>query len=161
MKIIFLDIDGVLNTEKYIMERFNQHLSIHDENNVSLFDPEMIEKLNKIINETGAKIVISSCWRILYTLEELRNIWIEREILGEIIDRTPITSMIRGKEVEYWLNKYGDKVDSYVILDDDTDFLSSQFRNLVVTSWKDGMSDEHVKKAISILNEQCKQDIKT
>ena len=155
MKVIFLDIDGVLNTIEYIGRRRELGISGHDENGVSLFDPVMIERLNEIIIATNAKIVISSCWRMLYTINELRNIWRERNILGEIIDTTSVGSMReRGIEIREWLDEHENKIDSYVILDDDSDMLPSQFKNLILTNWKTGMNDEHVRKAIKTLNDK-------
>lgn len=57
MKIIFLDIDGVLNSEVYyrIVDRSKKDWS--------RFDPKAVELIKKLLNEFSAKIVISSTWR--------------------------------------------------------------------------------------------------
>ena len=52
-KIIFLDIDGVLNSETYDKNR-----------TAGAIDPECAKRLNRIIKETNADIVISSSWKL-------------------------------------------------------------------------------------------------
>ena len=154
MKVIFLDIDGVLNTEKYIMDLLHKNLSTQDSDWCDFFDPKCIAKLKEIIDQTGAKIVISSTWRFL-GLDILRKKFEERGVSGEIIDKTPLSRSMRerGYEIQAWLDNH-EEVESYVILDDDVDMLPSQLKNLVVTSWKDGISNENVKQAIKILNDK-------
>ena len=62
-KVIFLDIDGVLN-----FERWYQNVDGRNPGNLNGeegdLDPECINRIIKICNETGAKVVISSDWRI-------------------------------------------------------------------------------------------------
>lgn len=77
MKVIFLDIDGVLNTERKVKEVYdNDNLDSHDEFG-RLFDENSLYWLNKIIDETGAEIVISSSWRN-DGLGTLRKMWRKR-----------------------------------------------------------------------------------
>jgi len=78
MKIIFLDIDGVLNHELFFKERSmtdrkndlspkeNYYLSMIDENKVGL--------LNTLIENTSAKVVISSSWRKAHSLNDMRDL---------------------------------------------------------------------------------------
>ena len=76
-KVIFLDIDGVLNTERKAKEVYdNNNLDSHDEFG-RLFDENALYWLNKIIDETGAEIVISSSWRN-DGLGTLRKMWRKR-----------------------------------------------------------------------------------
>ena len=60
--IIFLDFDGVLNTEKYYCELKSKGLPSDDKYG-QLFDPEAVANLRKIIDATDARIVVSSSWR--------------------------------------------------------------------------------------------------
>ena len=63
MKFLFLDIDGVLNTGRYQESLIGDGLPFTD-NDGALFDPIAIENLHYIINETSAKIVLTSTWRM-------------------------------------------------------------------------------------------------
>jgi len=110
MKIIFLDIDGVLN--------------------VNVFQAKFINNLKTIIEATDAKIVISSSWR-KKGLSQIQDMWLNRGMPGVVIDTTPsiytkkelITfwheqhirptprkanySIPRGCEIQYWLHSKG------------------------------------------------------
>ena len=76
MKVIFLDIDGVLNTERKALQAYEGKCESHDEFG-RMFDEESLCWLNKIIDETGAEIVISSSWRN-DGLGTLRKMWRKR-----------------------------------------------------------------------------------
>ena len=132
MKIVFLDIDGVLNV---IPQGRDKHGAI--------FHPEFITNLENILNLTGAKIVISSSWRAA-GLEAMQSMWTDRNLPGEVFSITPnmfkydefdkyIGREKRGYEIDVWLNLYPE-VTNYVILDDDTDMLPHQMGNFVQTS---------------------------
>ena len=64
MKVIFLDIDGVLNTHESattLRESFVERGA--DLMGFNRFDKNCVARVNRITDETGAKIVISSSWR--------------------------------------------------------------------------------------------------
>ncbi len=67
MKIIFLDIDGVLN-HMYWLKKMKGV-----EGDKKFFDPDCVRRLNTITDKTGAKIVLSSSWRIGKTKEQLKE----------------------------------------------------------------------------------------
>ena len=174
MKIIFLDIDGVLNSEKWYKERFDKKLYPNLEGYpLCEFDPLAIEKLNLLTDKTNAKIVISSTWRMGRTIDELKKLFEEVGIKGEIIGITPDLTfndghgVDRGNEIKRWIdinckrwyNKmFGEddsekfNLESYVILDDNSDMLLEQKDNFVRISWSDGLTALHTRKAITILN---------
>lgn len=133
MKVIFLDIDGVLNSDEYIEK--TQRLNIEGiEKDV---DKEKIKLLKKAIAETGAKIVLSSSWR--YT----KNGGYLKQLLGEygiFTDSTPFVNHERGKEIKQWLTKHPE-IDDFVILDDEI---------------FDSYDDELMKKLVKISNENGK-----
>lgn len=164
MKIIFLDIDGVLNLMRPEFDEFGQ-----------LFHDEFVNNLKYIIDKTGAKIVISSTWRFS-GLSTMKKMWKKRGLPGEVIDITPsdyqvfeskkfpvkdLNDVLRGHEIQFWLDHY-DNIESYVILDDDTDFLKTQLDNFVKTSDNPdhhdsldigyGLTTICSKKSIKILN---------
>jgi hypothetical protein len=171
MKVIFLDIDGVLNVIPQGRDEFG-----------SLFHKEFMDNLKWIIDETNAKIVISSSWRHdgLKTLQEM---WKKRGIAGEVIDVTPTYSskyysepnysnlpfrerLERGFEIQDWLASHND-VDKFVIIDDDDDMLESQMSNFVRTSenfdhpdmvdWGYGLTKKCAEQAINILKGRKKE----
>jgi HAD domain in Swiss Army Knife RNA repair proteins len=137
MKVLFLDIDGVLNSEEYA-------LSLGKGGMLGI-NPESVKILDRIIDETGAKIVISSSWRgSSDLLADIRN------TVGEYIDITPRLSGIRGTEVREWLRNHHLEVSRYAILDDDSDFF--KYQPLFKTTWKKGLTDEIADKVIEYLN---------
>lgn len=62
-KIIFLDIDGVLNTERQHDRCVNEGITPVDGFGYA-FDPIAVANLKRIVEETGADIVISSSWKL-------------------------------------------------------------------------------------------------
>jgi len=161
MKVIFLDIDGVLNSEASmrdlgIRNRFNDNPH-----------PMHIKWLNKIIEETGAKVVISSTWRTSGNSLMFNRFLNLLGFKGDVIDKTPDLDTYRGTEIKSWLLSHADKikkykhsqwysnkepVESFVILDDNNDMLELSATNLVLIDGGDGLQEEHARKAIEILN---------
>ena len=140
MKVIFLDIDGVLNNLASLAE------GVH-------MVPEKAILLRRLIEATGAKVVISSTWRMLYDLRELGEIlrlagcW-----NGAPIDRTPELRGSRGTEIQAWLDSGVTNVESYLILDDDSDMLESQMDSFIKTDMRTGLLSRELDRAIEILN---------
>lgn len=125
-KIIFLDIDGVLNVLSQEFDDYGQ-----------LFNPIFVKNLADIIEKTNAKLVISSTWRFSGR-EFIMNMWRYRNLPGEVIDVTPDLgfndNIVRGDEIKAWLDKNIDMVETYCIIDDDEDMLPEQMNNFVKTS---------------------------
>ena len=68
-KYLFLDIDGVLNHDKWFD---SEHYKKHQENwKKSMFDPECVARVNRILEVTGARLVVSSSWRTMGDLKEI------------------------------------------------------------------------------------------
>lgn len=158
MKVIFLDIDGVLVTRNSIKY---QYLNFPDETNIR-FSKKAVKNLNKLIRLTGAKIVISSTWRLFHSLEKLQNIFEEQKIKGKIISTTSVEKATieedipRGQKIADWLEQ-NPEVKQYVIIDDDIQADCIQFHpfNCVETSYKRGFSPEdRFNEALAILNEK-------
>ncbi|GIM62127.1 HAD domain-containing protein [Capnocytophaga canis] len=166
-KIIFLDFDGVLNSGDN--SRALSRLSFDDPAITNTFiagfefDERCVRWLTYIINSTGAKIVVSSSWRLNYTLEEMRAIWKHFNLPGELIGYTPfidnefaeifdgaeIKPVERGKEIEMWLNR--NKTDKYCIIDDDFDMLPNQI--FVQTDPEFGLTYETAKLVVEYLTD--------
>lgn len=181
IKIVFLDIDGVLNV---ISQGYDEYGSI--------FHQHFMDNLKQVIDETGAKIVISSSWR-KSGLKQMQDMWKHRNVAGEIIDVIPSLylkkggsiqfwnekleqhptqkihgySIPRGCEIDYWMknesSKFGE-VENYVIIDDDNDMLLHQEKFFVQCSENPdhedcvdigyGLTKICADKAIEILNKK-------
>lgn len=153
MKVLFLDIDGVVNKQ----ENFNPT------NKPGPFpiDSYCAFLVGRIKLSTGCEVVLSSSWR--YHAEACQ---IVSERVVELLDRTttnyewdgkPITARgttyvhheIRGDEVNEWLSRHPE-VTKYAILDDESDFYDDQ--PLFQTTFKDGLTDEIAEAVIEYLN---------
>ena len=120
MKIIFLDIDGVLNSREY----FN---SIPRGVLYQEIDETKVELLKQIIDQTQAEIVLSSTWRGLKDMGEMNQPHPMYTYLIEtlakyslsIMSHTPVIGEKRPLEIYTWLNNRVDTIEEFVILDDD------------------------------------------
>jgi len=149
MKIIFLDIDGVLNYFDYNMEVDMGSFLYFNE-----IDTQKVLLLNEIVRRTKAKVVISSSWRKYYSIEELIEGLNRRGFIGEIIGVTPALYHIgvqRGEEIKHWIDNCGFNISSMVILDDDND-MSDLIRYHIQTNYSTGLTEEDVELAIKELN---------
>ena len=161
-KLLFLDIDGVLNTKLWY-GKMNKETP--KDRWGYAFDPVSVANLKRIVNETGADIVISSSWKCV-GLTELRKMWKARRLPGKIIDVTPDRykddelrylddteiDNIRGYEIREWLSRNGKQVSHYAIIDDLYEMLPEQQDHLVMTDSETGITDEDADRAIEILN---------
>jgi hypothetical protein len=168
MKVLFLDIDGVLvtpitaNWPVVPIPNYSQgHL--HFRRGFNQFDGDCVRRLNTIIKETGAKIVVSSSWRVGFWEEEefnvLKNYIHFQGVGGEILGPTGRDlsgSGKRGVEIQDWLDEHPETT-SIVILDDGSD-MEHLTPFLVNTDWENGIEDKHVEVAIKLLNKNisCK-----
>lgn len=152
-----LDIDGVLNN-KFSKSRCGEYVGI---------DSDKVRKLKKIVDATGAEIVLTSTWRLGQNREhnELHNhIKYMRNKLGKEklhwISSVPDLGWCkRGAEIREWFAKNNDiNIEGYVILDDEvfSDYDDELLSHLVQTEFYSpdgGLQDEDVDLAIKILNE--------
>ena len=137
MNIIFLDIDGVLNSDAWLASENKKTL----EYPLDQFDPRTVKLLNRIIEKTEAKIVLSSTWRLNRSIEDIQEIFKKVGIIGEIVSVTPDLKntqkhITRGNEILAWCIENEDLIgvsykhyNSYAIIDDGNDFLLWQVNN--------------------------------
>ena len=162
-KVIFLDFDGVMNTERYIAERRRNGLPVSDRYGY-LFDPEAVENLRRIIDATGAAVVISSSWR-LEGEERMEAMWYERTLPGQLIGVTgqsphanfPMSAgetagAAKGEEIRGWLKEHVLKPYRYVIFDDEADIRPEQRPHFIQTDPRIGITRADAERAIQILN---------
>lgn len=163
MKIIFLDIDGVLNHNLFYKNSFERR---YEEGAIphpySEIDPECVSYLNDLCSRTGVKIVISSTWRHS-GLEYCKDVLTYHGFTGEIIGITPTSRCgmcVRGNEIQKWIDdnsemlcgsRIGSNFKQYVILDDDTDMLYWQRNNYIQIDSHCGLTPNNCIKAENIL----------
>ena len=119
---IFLDIDGVLATVKQYNLTHNSKSWIQ-KYDVYPFDKKCVKVFNEILKKTDANIVVSSDWRVYYTLEELQDIFQINGVIKTPVDVTPIhpVSMSwyaknRGMEILRYVKKHG--LTNWIAIDD-------------------------------------------
>lgn len=179
MKVVFLDIDGVMNSAN----RFKQLQSQGLLKNNPMWDlpyEDTLKALKKIIDETGAKIVLSSSWRLTARVKELEDVFKSYDlfIFGKTcryVSEEEMSKMDfdlnmcyschtdkngdkytsdRGAEIAWWLHQHPE-VENFVILDDESTGIEPYYKkgkNFVKTDFYNwGLTMELAEKAIYIL----------
>ena len=154
MKVIFLDFDGVMDTAYYDHVLSKKGLPGNDSFG-TVFDPNCVENLKRIIDETSADIVVSSSWKYFMTYKDFLDMWEYRHLPGFITDVTPIppNRRNRGDEIDAQLKEC--QIDcQYIIIDDldESNFNPHQLSHLLVVNPFNGIDDEIADKAIQLLN---------
>lgn len=147
MKLIFLDFDGVLLTRDFRYFEMGYFGS----------DPNSIKNLNKIIEATGAKIVVSSTYRHGESESSLCTRLRRWGVVDYgVIGKTPsLWGQPRGLEIQLFLNEWyedgHEDIDSFVILDDRQD-MAHLNDHLILTDNSLGLTEADADKAICVLN---------
>ena len=111
------------------------------------FDPECVEIVNRIVKETGCKVVVSSSWRAEINLQ---SIFDKAGLKFKIHSITPF-GVHRGCEIRDWLASETEPY-VYAILDDDRSMLAEQRKYFIKTNTVTGITDEDARHVINILN---------
>ncbi len=162
MKLVFLDFDGVLNSRAYMIQRSEQGCKA----GVLGIDPAAVTHLNRLVRAASAEVVVSSTWRHNRDREQLQGVLNEAGFVGSVRGRTPrwlhktpggiYAAGTRGDEIQAWLDAapdYGVDVESFVIIDDDSDMAHLASR-LVKTAFETGLTDADVDRALGVLTEE-------
>lgn len=150
MKIVFLDLDGVLNSIAWYARR-GPHAPEQDYFAYAI-DPACMARLNRLCAQTGARIVFSSTWRKGVSLPRLQTAFAGVGCAARIIGKTPeLHGETRGTEIAAWLTIHRAGRDTtFVILDDDADMGLLSVR-LIQTDRATGLTDADVDRAIALL----------
>ena len=168
MNIIFLDVDGVLNSERSFMaggERIKQY-EIDQPNDpywlkitMCTIDPVACDMINRLCKTCDAKIVVSSTHRKhfadngnkLWAMKEyFRNLGVKPEY---IIDWTENLSTPRGVEIQDWLERHPE-TSRYIIIDDSSDMLDHQMEYFVRCDGAVGFSADNLRQSMSLLGRE-------
>ena len=152
MKVIFLDVDGVLN--------FNTTEAIAPNGCMGIAD-SCVKKLKHIVDETHAFIVLVSSWKQEWNMDFERCLPNGKYLVKKldrrglhIMDKTDDHIDDRGKGIYEWLKRHPNVTD-WVVLDDEVfddykDYIPQD--NRVITNYILGLTDSDAEQAIEILN---------
>jgi len=142
VRVLFLDVDGVLNRTGF-----------HPGTSVGLrswIEPELANRLTEVLRVTGAEIVLSSDWRRNRELQHLRDELRAAGIAGSLIGATPsLGGQPRWREIEAWMIEHGVSHEEIVVVDDGYD-MGTLAPRFVRASPLNGL-DEEIASAIVAL----------
>lgn len=155
MKVIFLDVDGVLNC-RTSKSRCGEYVGV---------DKDKIKRLAKIVDATGAKIVLSSTWNESFNKSAIpldydgeyltKHLWNHGKL--RITTKTKeVLGSNRGTEIKDWLVDHERwDITNWVVLDDQVsdDYDGDIMNKLVLTDSETGLTDDNVAVAIEVLGE--------
>lgn len=141
--LIFLDIDGVLNTFQSI------------EAQTDTLSPECVRQLNQLVQATQAKVIVSSTWRRVHSLATIESRLKRHGFEAKLHGQTPyIAGASRAEEIRTWLHLHASEGPfAFVILDDQEDFKDLRPHH-VQTSYHKGLTATHRQRAQSLLADQ-------
>jgi hypothetical protein len=158
MRVIFLDIDGVLNHRGWMAYAQKKALARQEalalspilaptlKNYKESIDPGALTLLHVLLEQTQAHIVVSSTWRKWHTVAELEGL-----LEWPVLDVTPIAERIgvtyRGECIAHWLSQHPEVTD-YLIIDDDTDPYTPEHRMILTRIEGGGFTGDLLKLAL-------------
>lgn len=153
LRVLFLDIDGVLNSSNY----FRREAGEVDGRGLEAYegaqiDPFAIERLNRVIDATCAEVVISSAWRLGGSLGSIQRVLRARGFKHRVFCKTPVLlEGLRNNEIQKWLDD-NQPVERFAIVDDLFVAGIGFAPQFVLTDYEDGLTDAHADRLIQILN---------
>ena len=146
IRIIFLDIDGVVNSHRKTKEVYELTHKPHSNFNTP-FDERCMQVLKEIVELTDSYIVITSTWRkFAEGRKKLVEAFKEYDLDYRIIGYTPVLNKLRSEEIKAFLSSLTIPV-TYVIIDDDSD-MEELMDHLVKTDIKVGLTEEQKETII-------------
>lgn len=171
MKVIFLDIDGVANSERSFLashHRVDAAAVVNDSDPEDSYtirlakmtvDPIAVGLINRILRRVDAHIVLSSTHRKHFEgsddvkLQKIQRYLSQLGFDGErCIGWTPSLHKKRGEEIKHWLYERADVVD-YAIVDDNYDMLPEQAKHFVQVNSAIGFSASDYRQVCNVLGE--------
>lgn len=136
MKIIFLDVGGVMNPGEGPGSSLEQALM-----------PRHVAVLNELVKASNAQVVLSSAYRMCHSIAGLRQVFKTAGFEGKLVGKTPV-KMGRDEEIQTYLDEHPD-IESYVVLDDMKDM--GKLTPKLVCTYPTGLKLEHVGSALKLL----------
>ena len=151
--IIFLDVDGVLNSINNLIEVYNKTKKPHSGYDYP-FDEKCLKNLQTLVEQTKAKLVITSTWRKTeegkeVLLKTLKEYGLDKEVIGY----TPVhPSENRESEIKEYLSNLKERI-NYIILDDYEE-MGEYAKDLIKVSPQTGLTNKNVEDAVKRLNKK-------
>lgn len=147
MKLLFLDIDGVLNSTRYWWSQ-DRNLPMGQ---AGALDPAAVERLNQIVDQTNCRVVLSSSWRSQ-----------GRDIVNEMLRTQGFRHWLSGMTPMLWTDRRveigaivdQDQPERFVVIDDDVDAWTDSFADrgrFINTNYLIGLQDDGVAMAVKWL----------
>jgi hypothetical protein len=153
MKVIFLDFDGVLNSWAWLEECAkkypNRVFGAITFDPLTHIDEGAVAVLEDVVKKSGAVVVISSTWRKIHHVDDIRSFLKTKGFTGSVIDITPTLYSKRGLEIQKWLDQ-NPQVTDFVIIDDDSD-MEHLMHKLVQTHCDFGLQPQHTNAILANL----------
>lgn len=168
--LIFLDVDGVLNSvtwfhfrgtkegkkrREFFFDNYDGRTALE----LHLLEPECVSRVSELVHSIGAKVVVSSTWREGSSPEHFETLFKELDAelpKNTIIGLTPIMDEVdsfkRATEIDTWISE-NEYLGPYLILDDEDKFFDSQ--PSYQTDNKVGITENdltEIKKMIGVKN---------
>lgn len=147
LKIIIIDIDGVLTHDK----------ADHKLDGTSLlYDPKCVNRLNRLISAREAKLVVCSQWGIGQTVESMQKMLTDMGVVGEVIELVPNLSndcYTRYDKIAAWLENYPNKgiIEGLVLIDDNSS-TRHLYRKVNTSRKRGGMLEKHLSGALEAID---------
>lgn len=152
MKVIFLDVDGVLNSYKY-----GEIPYMSRDEGYRFLDKQAFKYVKMLVVQSGAVLVLSSTWRYSFHKDLSSDDDMARGLIQalqveglSLYDITPQIDMNRYEEIKEWLKQHPE-VDKYVILDDSDYDWKDMGEVWIACNSQVGLTKKDVRKAIQIL----------
>lgn len=147
-KVIFLDVDGVLNRDS---------TKSRDPAGFTGVDDELLGNLHELVSKSGAHVILTSTWKKDYTEKTPSGMYLDNKLRQYGIEIADVTHddqgkmSRRGSGINRYLNQ--NHVDRWIVIDDDIfmDYGNEIFNHLVLTNNKTGLSKGHVMVALEML----------
>jgi hypothetical protein len=150
MKVLFLDIDGVLNSDRTAFAHGGYPHNFSPDH-LALFDRTAIALVRRLCADHGVQIVLSSTWRYHFPVWKVAE-GLDLPVIGHTPKPADCEYMNRGREIALWLSEHPE-VTHYAIVDDINAMLPEQQPYFVQTDERDGLSLGDYARLAHILND--------
>ena len=147
LKIIFLDIDGVMQSTSSMIRTNGAGGFLHAEH---------VNALNWIISKTDAYIVLTSTYRTMASMRGLKQAFMDSGVRSDrIVSKTRMLGTNRGAEIKDWLDTRKEKgdyeIENYVVIDDGRDMQGINWGMFLNTDPDYGLTYVEAEMAINLL----------